>query len=527
MTPKRNVSAGQDAARPVTLDSYGRLSRVPETGELEKIDVQWADNRKVVERVGARLGQELQDGLSAWKRGVRRPGWEALLERVESGVVDGVVVWHTDRLFRQPRDLEKLIELGERGFKVYSAHGTRDLSDPDDRFILRIEVAHAARSSDDTARRIKRRFATFREQGKGTGGPRRFGFPGKDLTWTPGPGQTKDDQPLVSADQVARERQAIRDAAEAVLTGVSMCEIARQWNAAGLRTAAGRNWVQVTVRDTLKRPTLAGVIEHEGKPVGRLPGEPILSQRTFDRVRALIAGRKRGRVAGERYVGTGLLRCGKCFHKLSAHVQTGKTYKDGTKRFDYFCCKQHRGCGGVYADGGSVDRELRTFTINRLSDDRHAAAIAAARARVADRLAEVNDEIDDIERLHQALSARLGARQMTLDAFDAANEPLVADLARLTAEREALSGGNADGPTQAQSPEEVARQWDAGGFAEKRSLLTQALGRNWMMVEPFTQSGRKRFNPRRVHPVKPKSAAEVAARAAEVAAEMAARAAAQ
>jgi hypothetical protein len=30
----------------------GRLSRVPETGELEKIDLQWADNRKVIDRVG-------------------------------------------------------------------------------------------------------------------------------------------------------------------------------------------------------------------------------------------------------------------------------------------------------------------------------------------------------------------------------------------------------------------------------------------------------------------------------------------
>ncbi len=105
---------------------------------------------------------------------MHRPGWQRLLERVESGVSDGIVVWHTDRLFRQPRDLEKLIELGERGFKVYSAHGEKDLADPDDRFILRIELAHAARSSDDTSQRIKRRFATYREQGRTTGGPRRF-----------------------------------------------------------------------------------------------------------------------------------------------------------------------------------------------------------------------------------------------------------------------------------------------------------------------------------------------------------------
>lgn len=59
MNSKSDVTAGQSADRPPVLDSYGRLSRVPETGELEKIDVQWADNRKVVDRVGAALGEEL------------------------------------------------------------------------------------------------------------------------------------------------------------------------------------------------------------------------------------------------------------------------------------------------------------------------------------------------------------------------------------------------------------------------------------------------------------------------------------
>lgn len=95
----------------MVLDSYGRLSKVPETGELEKVETQHADNAKVIERAGGMLGMELSDGLSAWKRTVRRPGWERLLDRVKSGESDGCVVWHTDRLFRQPRDLEALIEL--------------------------------------------------------------------------------------------------------------------------------------------------------------------------------------------------------------------------------------------------------------------------------------------------------------------------------------------------------------------------------------------------------------------------------
>jgi site-specific DNA recombinase len=132
------VSAGEESQRAPVIDSYGRLSRVPDTGELEKIETQWADNRETIVRHGFRLGRELKDGLSAWKRGVRRKDWEILLERVRAGESQGVAVWHTDRLFRQPRDLETLIDLAEAGFVVLSSHGRYDLSNPDDRFILRI-----------------------------------------------------------------------------------------------------------------------------------------------------------------------------------------------------------------------------------------------------------------------------------------------------------------------------------------------------------------------------------------------------
>ena len=139
------------------FDSYARLSWNPSTRELEKIETQHEDNEATIARHGGTVGLYLDDGLSAWKAGVRRHDFEKLLERARSGVSQGIAVWHVDRLFRQPRDLERLIDLADHGFRVISSHGSRDLSDPDDRFILRIEVAHAARSSDDTSRRIKRR----------------------------------------------------------------------------------------------------------------------------------------------------------------------------------------------------------------------------------------------------------------------------------------------------------------------------------------------------------------------------------
>ena len=151
------------------FDSYARLSWNPSMRGLEKIETQHGDNEATIARHGGTVGRYLDDGLSAWKAGVRRKDVETLLERARAGLTQGIVVWHVDRLFRQPRDLERLIDLADHGFRVISSHGWRDLSDPDDRHILRIEVAHTARSSDDTSRRIKRRHQRF-PRGRPAGG---------------------------------------------------------------------------------------------------------------------------------------------------------------------------------------------------------------------------------------------------------------------------------------------------------------------------------------------------------------------
>lgn len=56
-------------------DSYARLSKNPNTGELEKTDDQWADNDTVIERMGERLGEQLSDGLPAWNAPCTDRAW--------------------------------------------------------------------------------------------------------------------------------------------------------------------------------------------------------------------------------------------------------------------------------------------------------------------------------------------------------------------------------------------------------------------------------------------------------------------
>ncbi|MGH3520871.1 MAG: hypothetical protein ACRDQ7_26555 [Haloechinothrix sp.] len=183
--------------------------------------------------------------------------------------------------------------------------------------------------------------------------------------------------------------------------------------------------------------------------------------------------------------------------KLSGHKQSA-TYRDGEKRATYFCNKGRRGCGRVYADVRAVDRELRIFVLRRLSYPRHAAAVSAARSKVAERLAVMDDEIAKCEQLQRALSDRLGRREITLDSFDVANEPLAADMAQLRAERQSLSGGTPEGPTEPQSVEALDAEWQDGDIAAKRAMLTSALGRDRLVIDRFDRNGKRVFDKSRI-----------------------------
>jgi DNA invertase Pin-like site-specific DNA recombinase len=101
-----------------------------------------------------------------------------LLEAIRAGEVSRIVVYHVDRLYRQPRELEELIDLAERGrVEVVSVvSGEIDLRTSDGRFVARLLVSVAAKESDDKSRRIRRQKQQVREQGRWPGGRRAFGW---------------------------------------------------------------------------------------------------------------------------------------------------------------------------------------------------------------------------------------------------------------------------------------------------------------------------------------------------------------
>jgi site-specific DNA recombinase len=122
--------------------SYIRLSEETE-GMQPGLQRQREANEKTAADRCWRITREYEDaGVSAYKRRVVRPGFEQLLTDLASGLIDGICVWDSDRLARQPRDLERLIDLYEtrKGLVFATANKDVDLSTSDGRFYARLMV---------------------------------------------------------------------------------------------------------------------------------------------------------------------------------------------------------------------------------------------------------------------------------------------------------------------------------------------------------------------------------------------------
>lgn len=259
--------------------------------------------REIAERLGLAVVDSfvfIDNNRSAWKRDRKRPGWDRLLTAIQSGNVMHVLTYHPDRLMRQPRDLEELLTLADdQDLTLHGQANRRDLSDPDDRFFLRIEVAHACRSSDDTSRRVMDNMADRARDGKPHGGKRRYGY---------------------AADQrtiIEHEAKIVKEIFTRTLDGATVRDISKDLYDRGEPTALGNEWNDYTVRAVLKNRHVAGIQVFRGEEVGDGDWPAIIERGLWDEVQALrktIRSATSPTRAGtpRYYLLRGLVTCKKC-----------------------------------------------------------------------------------------------------------------------------------------------------------------------------------------------------------------------
>ncbi|MFC8654274.1 recombinase family protein [Streptomyces parvus] len=350
---------------------YTRISRDDE-GDALGVARQRQDCERLADLRSWQAVKVYEDNdVSAFKRNVVRDEFELMLKDLRAGLIDGIVAYDLDRLARQPRDLERLIEIFDERARLSFATVTNDINiaTPDGRTMARIMVAFANKSSHDASRRIRRKHLELAQQGKDSGGPAPYGW-------------RRDARNEVDP----KAAQAIRQAQREILAGVRIGTIRQRWWEEGLGNprAGTKRMAHHHVEHILTNPRLVGYRTYHGEILYGEDGKPVLGEwesintlEEWEAVCAVVAERKLdypNKNRARKYLLSGIARCALCKTKIRG--QTNHKWKPESKasRYKYQCSVVNGGCGKVGRIGEPVDRLIVQLV---LEEQRERAATAA------------------------------------------------------------------------------------------------------------------------------------------------------
>ncbi|MFH9178102.1 recombinase family protein [Streptomyces albogriseolus] len=339
---------------------YTRISRDDE-GDALGVARQQQDCERLADLRSWQAVKVYEDNdVSAFKRNVVRDEFELMLRDLRAGLIDGIVAYDLDRLARQPRDLERLIEIYDERPRLEFATVTNDINigTPDGRTMARIMVAFANKSSHDASRRIKRKHLELAQQGKDSGGPAPYGW-------------RKDDRTKVDPDAA----KAIREAQREILAGVRIGTIRTRWQEQGLGNPreGTKRMAHHHVEHILTTPRLVGYRTYHGEILHGEDGQPIIGEwepintlEEWEAVRAAVEERKQkrpGASLARKYLLSGIARCGLCKTKIRGQINQRWTPESKATRFTYRCSVVNGGCGKVGRAGEPVDRLIAQLVL--------------------------------------------------------------------------------------------------------------------------------------------------------------------
>jgi site-specific DNA recombinase len=467
------------------IDIYARVSQLKRNEKREpSTDGQVSVCRVRLADLDLLEGKVLVDpGRSAWNPAIERPAWDELMDRLERGVSGGFIVFELERFTRQPKDGERMIVVAARGLLVLDSESEYDLRTPNGKKAFRDAINAAAYYSDRLSTRSARGKKLKAMAGEPNGSARPFGF--------------EDDRVTHRVDEAA----ILRELTARFLTGELEDGLVKDLNERGIPTAPGRPWTRLALKTLLTRQRNCGRIIYTDPAsgltsvVGRLPGDPIVSEEDFDRATAIYASRRRGRPSSPHYLCSSFAVCGQpgCDHILHGRTRNGlKPYPDGLVSRSYWCNPTAGGCGKTEVDQRALDSAAHALVIEILSDTRNTDEIEHAAYEAASEAVRLDIKIAEAEAVAGALTDRLGRGEITLTRYDLVIKPVDERIASLRAERAALPDpGRVPGAQQSlgTSRDQWRQRWDTADFKGKRDLLKVALRGKHLLIQP-TQRGR-------------------------------------
>lgn len=318
-----------------STESEDRQTLSLDDQERELTALESKERLNVVERYG---GTPKGESQSAHKRG--RPIFGRIMNLIEQGKINGILVWHPNRLARNAFDGGWLITMMDEGrlleirtpFRTY-------YNSPDDKFFLQLEFGMAKKSSDDSGVAIKRGLSSKVLKG-----------------WYPtvAPlGYMNNQDRRDGHSTIVRDPErfdAVRQLWQWMMTGnYTVMEILKKADKElGLKNRPTKKYpTQPIARSTLyhifTNPFYYGYFEY-GNPKQLYKGahEPMVTEDEFDRIQILLGGKGKPRPKKHLFSFTGMMKCASCGAMVTAEEKVKRQKNGNVHHYVFYHCTRRK-----------------------------------------------------------------------------------------------------------------------------------------------------------------------------------------
>jgi DNA invertase Pin-like site-specific DNA recombinase len=310
-----------------------------------------------------------------------RPAFQRLLQDIDAGRVDIVVVYKVDRLSRSLLDFAKVMErFNAAGTSFVSVTQNFSTADAMGRLTLNMLMSFAEFEREMISERTRDKIAAARRKGKWTGGSVPLGY------------SVVDKKLVVNELEAAlvREIFALYHEHRSSLAVVRILNERRHTPRRNARSGLARMpraWVTNDVLRILKNSVYAGYFT-VGDEIFTAEHPPLIERSMFVRTQQLLAlatVTRKGAVRNPEYLLRGIVRCSRC----GASFTSASTTKRGVTHRYYRCATRDKRGKQACASRPMTAGAIEAYVIERLRDavaggDLAAEVTAAVERRVAD-----------------------------------------------------------------------------------------------------------------------------------------------
>ena len=364
---------------------YARYSCSVQTEQ--SIEGQLRDCYKIVEEMGFTVVKEYIDRALTGKND-ERPQFRRMIHDSAFGNFDVVITWKMDRFARNRTDsaLYKKI-LKDNGVKVIYA--AENIPEGNEGVILESVLEGLAEYfSLDLAQKTIRGKRESVRKGKHAGGKVLYGY-------------KVDENKYYVIDEPAAA--IVRKIFNDYISGVKATDIAKNLNAAGIKTKAGEAWTRTKIGTVLTKRKYTGVFRSfDVESEGNIPA--IIDLETFEAAQQILAKNRKagGRNKSKyRYLLSGKIKCGECGSAMCgnhAHIDRAKT-----KVRCYYSCnsqKERKGCKAKSIHRDIAEKIVLENTMQIILQDSFI-------EKIADEIIKLNELEDDSTSLINAYETEI------------------------------------------------------------------------------------------------------------------------